>query len=173
MPKTTTLVVTTQPDGSTRAVRDLRDESGDGPVAETVALVTPTASWLRSVRVQSHVKGLDDDRRLVAEPQQLILEPGSKPDEHRQFTLRGNGVNADVSLLVVGEATLATSAGPVSTIQIHFETTFTGEITGRQDATVSLARDDLLAVKEDVHTAVRYGLNDYDSKYVVTLKRGR
>lgn len=172
LPAVTTLMVDSATGTRQRSVRDLRDTSGTGALAESVLDYRREGVRLVSLRLTTRVAGTTDVRELRPDSPVLFLPTSARPGAHAELDIPVNaGAPARVVVDVVGEEQVTVGAKTVAALVIRAATTLPpGPVSGRQELTVWFDRASRLVVKERQVTDAVAGLLTFQSRYDATLR---
>lgn len=170
LPSRTELVVSSPSNNRQTLRRDLRQDNGNGQQT-TLTIGIDDGNFLL-YRIHTVVKlGLlgEQENTFVANPPGVLGDPESDAGWRTSFTLSGNGTTAEVSLHLVGFATVTIGGTDVRAAVVDQDVTFSGDIQGTSSSRSWYRPEDLLALREESSTSVQSSGIQSTTNYQATL----
>jgi hypothetical protein len=181
-PALTSLVV--DPPAGTRqhSTRNLRDASGNGSVTELTLDYRAGGVYLVALKLTTTFGGTGDSRTFQPPSPVLLLATGARPGAHQEADLAlprsgtepGPASAAHLAVDVLREERVTIAGQAVDTLVMRAVVTLPpGDVTGRQELTVSIDRASRLWVKERsvADASAAAGLLKLHSEYNATIER--
>ncbi len=173
-PAVTALAVDAPAGTRQRAVRDLRDPSGAGPVLEYVLDYRPDGIHLVSMVASTTVLLFTQSEGLAPEAPVLLLPTGAPAGAHVEADVpTTSGGTARLTIDVVGKAPITVAGERIDTVQVRLVAVVTGMLRGRIDLTVWLHPGTRVWAQERLvaEAATPDGAFSFRSDYSATVER--
>lgn len=171
LPSRTELIVSAPSNNQQTLRRDLRQDNGNGQQT-TLTIGIDDGSFLL-YRIHTTVKLAllpEQENTFVANPPGVLGDPESDAGWKTSFTMSGDGTTAEVSLHLVGFATVTVGGTDVRAAVVDQDVTFSGQIQGTSSSRSWYRPEDLLALREDSSTNVSSGGFQSTTSYQATLR---
>lgn len=149
-------------DGRQRAVRDLRDEGGNGNVTTTTTRTTGDEVLLESVTIRGSYGGITQTVTMTATSTFALATTSARAGDVTTGRLEGDGSTADITVEVL--------ARDDATSSVRITTVLSGDLEGQQVSLLEVRTSDLLTLSEDVDSDVRSGFVRIETQYRAVLQ---
>jgi hypothetical protein len=171
MPPVTTLTVDQATGSRQRAVRDLRDASGNGSLTEMHVDYGSDGIRLAYLKLATTFSGISDVREFRPDPPPLVATAKPRPGDRLTFTMTGTRVTAKVTIEVLRTERLAIGGTTVDTLALRTVTQLSGEVEGTNTSETWHTPDHWLTVQEHSVTDARSGFSTVHTEYNAKLQR--
>lgn len=168
-PSVTTLTVSDAGQGLQRAVRNLRNDNGDGITREQTISYSGGAVGLDALQISGKYRIYDRSWSLSPQGNAQLLPAGAGPGSSWSFTMSGSGVTSSVSNSAAGSDSVSVAGQSVPCLRIESNIRYSGSLDGSSDVTTCVTAGGLI-VREHWRDNIKFAVGSSSSEYTATLQ---